>query len=64
MQFRLTGPHTLQIGTQLQVHFTLPDKGAHKIQQTICVRHVAGQTVGASWDETEPFAPALALFLM
>jgi hypothetical protein len=64
MQFRVTGSHTLQIGMQLQVHFTLPDKAAQKIQQTICIRHVEGQTVGASWDETEPFAAALALFLM
>lgn len=64
IQFRLPGPHDLRVGMPLQVHFTLPDNADRKIQQTIYVRHIKGRMVGASWDETAPFAHALALFLM
>jgi len=63
LQFATSSDHTIEVGQQVQVSFTLDDRKQTEIIKNVTIQSVNGSIIGCQFVENEPLEQALRFYL-
>ncbi|PON14212.1 hypothetical protein C2W62_30290 [Candidatus Entotheonella serta] len=64
VNFHTSVPHTLAVGDQLSIDFTLDEDSEARVEAHILIRYVNGEVIGAAYTTDNTFDSALAAYLL
>lgn len=63
LQFTIHGSHTLNVGQEVQIAFTLDDRNHTEINKLVIILSVADNIIGCRFAGNEPLGQALSFYL-
>jgi hypothetical protein len=63
LQFKTPGPHSITIGQQAQVSFTLDDRKQTTVIKQVTVQSIDDKTIGCKFSDNQPLEQGLRFYL-